>query len=592
MTPPDRAQRRERPSQRTMQDKHTRKTLDHIADLFLTGTAPAAPTPTPTPDDDQVSLGGFDAGPPAMGASWSESSGPFRLPPKVAAQHPWRDEHEQDPLLHLTNEPASAQQSLDERPDEDDVPKARPVNIQAVFVGNLPGFGLSWLTQYAWWLAHSAGPVGVLHVTDDDALALDVIAPNRATLDRLTPNGDHATEGDLIDTMHDLTRSGDTAITNWLIHLPMSTAPGVLSKTLDINQWTMLCGVDDAAIVATYLWLKQLGTVDRLGATRRVGLMVMGSDDAKARAAATNLNKATRNFLRTPVELIGTLARMTPVIRKHIGRFPVCEELWQRTLAFLEDLAVGVGAGDDHDEVVEPAPIELHAEPQSAPLEAMTAAYESPDEPEPYAFDDELLPLLGESQAGQAPLPEPQITRGAVPPKPAQRATLEPAAASAPPRMPTQTESREHAWANTSHDAPMLAQFIAGCTPIEARCPRQSGAMLGVDAAGRLHLMQHVQTADGAGNDAAAQQAQCNAVVDLLDACDWAREHLSVLGLTMPHQTGLTLDTQCEPIVHLFTHHARCAVDLVNRMGPVVQLHLLQPVRLGDVTRWVCNDLN
>ncbi len=77
-------------------------------------------------------------------------------------------------------------------------------------------------------------------------------------------------------------------------------------------------------------------------------------------------------------------------------------------------------------------------------------------------------------------------------------------------------------------------------------------------------------------------------VAQLIAAGTWVREHLPLLRLT---QRQCRFDQDAQPVLHLFTDQARAAAAMVATLGSVVHLHLLQEVRLGDTTTWCCAEL-
>jgi hypothetical protein len=45
-------------------------------------------------------------------------------------------------------------------------------------------------------------------------------------------------------------------------------------------------------------------------------------------------------------------------------------------------------------------------------------------------------------------------------------------------------------------------------------------------------------------------------------------------------------------VLHLFTSHAKGAVTLARHAPPLLRLHLLQRVAVGDRHAWCCTELN
>jgi hypothetical protein len=140
---------------------------------------------------------------------------------------------------------------------------------------------------------------------------------------------------------------------------------------------------------------------------------------------------------------------------------------------------------------------------------------------------------------------------------------------------------------------PDLASFLtdpadafAGAVALQARCPRYPKTQLLLDRRGRLHLLRRHARCGPEGSEGLRA-----AVVDLIEARAWVREHLELLRLSQPQ---LRFDAAARPLLHLFTDDAKTATALVARLGKFVRLHLLQqaPRRPGEAVVWVCADLN
>src|SRR5690606_2548438 len=89
-----------------------------------------------------------------------------------------RDEESHSDPSRNDGVPASAGMSPAERPDTPAPDRSQPLSVlvEGVMLGNLPGFGGAWLTQYAGLLAQQDGPVAIVHV-GDDSLDLELILP-------------------------------------------------------------------------------------------------------------------------------------------------------------------------------------------------------------------------------------------------------------------------------------------------------------------------------------------------------------------------------------------------------------------------------
>lgn len=407
---------------------------------------------------------------------------------------------------------------------------------QAVLLGNLPGFARPWLTQYAHQLACARGPVGVIHLAGEQ-IDLEVVSTqdDPALVAHATPRGDTAADAPaLAACLHRMANAPEGAVQTWLVHLPVPPTPETLAIALQLPNWTILSGADDPAIVGTYRLLKQHLERDPHACERCVELMVMGADDEDGARASEKLSSATDSFLRTPVRSAGSLRRMVPLGQRFLGSFADDGGLWPVVRDFIETLALQV------------------LEPGSA-----STGPPMPDTPE-----TPMTPLTQTAQdtAGVAGAPRPAAADGA-----------------GSPEAETRADDR------ADGSLPGLATFLTGVVPLEARCPHHPRGELVLDEAGRIHLLGCCRIAGDAVDELKT------AIVDLLGARAWVIEHLPLLQLT---QRQCRFDPASEPLLHLFTNHARAAVALTRDAPPSLRLHLLQRVSVGDSHTWCCTALN
>jgi len=290
-----------------MDDDATQKTLDVLGDLYLTGTASREPA---KPQSARSVAGQLD-GPP-----------PLRFPKAAIADRAF-GQRGQSPRIAPTSRPRGQSR------------------VEAVFLGNLPGFGGPWLTQYAHHLANEHGPVGVLHV-DHEQIDLELVGTvnHRDDLNDLAKAGNVPVSQGLVAALSSLTRPRLPVIGAWLIHLPMPLNETALTIAPDLPRWTMVCSNDQASIVSAYRWAKQLLRDEEEGeAPHRLGLMVMGCDDETARETARKLTETVGSFLDAGVELVGSRRQMVPVELRSLGSFEAGPGLWPRVADFLESQA-------------------------------------------------------------------------------------------------------------------------------------------------------------------------------------------------------------------------------------------------------------
>ncbi len=539
-----------------MDDASTRKTLDALADLFLT--EPEVET-HPARSDVQAEQ--------AVPVTMRGTPRPMRLPPKtpVAAVLAGGDRPEAvdatPPLtLRLPRpDPGRSDGRRSARQNEAD-----SIHLEAVLLGNLPVLGRPWLTQYAHRISQSRGPVVVLHI-DPDQIEAELICTTDSPRMRDTTIGDDGpvpTDGEsLAARLQSLAESQTHAPTTYLIHLPPPDSSGEQDWTLALKRWTLLCGADEAAIAAAYQLLKQMLERDPARAERRVGLAVMGSDEDASLAVAAKLNEAVGRLLETPVELLYSQKKMVPVQQKPIGQFANSPAQWLDLIAYLrratdEDML----ESDTTDRPRTPPAVVGRVDATSVRI----------DYDESQTMPD--APVVGAEQSPRdQPAGEPAYTAAPVATDQADRIPI---------RSGSPTACPEH-----SDAAPDLLHLIsathAGAVALEARCPLQPATQLILDQSGRLHLLRR--------QDEALHEDLRIALIDLIEARTWVRQHLSLLSLTMRQ---CRFDLSRKPVLHLFTSESKVAASLVGRVGQYVRFHVLQRIQVGDGTTWVSTDLN
>ena len=582
-----------------MDDSRTRQTLDALADLFLTEPETQTPPAQDTAADDQAPENGTDL-------RQSEPN-PMRLPPKtpVAAVLNGGDTcetvEETPPLTLRMPRPDSDRRVQSRRAGPGE---AETLHLEAVVLGNLPVLGRPWLTQYAHRLSQTRGPVIVLHV-DAEQIEAELISTTDARCASLATAGDdevsQAGGETLAALLQTLTNSKVDAARTCLVHMQPPDPPQDRGSAQDwatpIRRWTLLCGADEAAIVAAYQLVKKLLEADPDHADRHVGLVVMGSDEDASIAVAARLNETVGRFLATPVELLYSQKQMVPVRQRPIGRFANSQAQWLELISFLNRASP---AG-----VLQAVAAERHASdpliagrvaavnplvdsdgfatlPDAAEHRAVqanrAASSGGPENSPARVADDEVptdLPLVPLTLAPEAPAPE----------------TLAPEIPAPESAVP---ESLEHEYPEREHLDPvqlepestpdllrLLGTTLTGAVALEARCPAQPSTQLVLDQSGRLHLLR--RQVDSRNEDLRT------ALIDLMEARAWVRQHLSLLRLTMRQ---CRFDMRVKPVMHLFTSESKLAATLVGRVGRYVRLHVLQRVRVGERCSWVSTDLN
>ncbi|WP_428388208.1 hypothetical protein [Mucisphaera sp.] len=496
-----------------MNDHNTHQALDDLADVFLTGTNNGH-APAPTPDNQQST----------------------------------NNDH-----LRLSHT------------EEDDQPTERPsLGLEAVILGNLPGLGGAWLTQYAQHTADEHGTVALLHA-DDDALDLEIIGERRdqqPAPGRIPPNA--RDRDNLVETIDQLATNANAPLGRVLVHIEPyrngTIQPAALSKLAGFDRWTILCGADDAAIVACYRMLKHLVEANPQNAPRRISLMVMGSSEIDGLEAARKVQTAAQNHLGRPIDLAGSLARMRPISTRPAGRFTPADRAWLHFRGWMDDLAHG-----EAPLFVPPAENtqSLHDTEAQSPTEeqAMTQPLAEP-----------LPPTID-------PLPDAAILN------PAKETHHSRVGLHAQPNASPETVHSQEAPESTSvktteADAAALIKDhpdlgLRDALQLDARDPQNPDITLLLDAKGRLHLIYQLQKD--------AESSLDHALLQLKQTAAWATEHLQLLQLT---QRQCHFDTTAEPILHLATEQPQAALKQSRRLDPNLRIHLLQHVRIANLTGW------
>lgn len=607
-------------------DDHSRKQIDELADLYLTGV---------------IDQGDGDAADPLEGPE------PIRLSPKIDSgdasspgdsmesmtdQLDLTETDDPQPMLRLTendeesnaleDQPASPVATATIDGEEQTPGQAPTAMLEAVLLGNLPGMSGPWLTQYAQLIAQTDGPVAVLHV-GDSAIDLELVEP-RAEAEpapvrqtpavRIPPMRDGKTG--LVGLLDALTRSESSPTRTVLVRMDTDDQAMSLSRLGGIDDWTLLCGSDDASVAGAAQQLRGLIHAEPRLADRHVGLMVMGSDEDTARTAAERIASDTEHELVNRVEFIGHLKRMQPVHVREIGTFPNPVGVWPQLV-------------DWFDSLEPPQPLVETAVPQP---QQMTTTPETRADPQPQqepVKPQKLSPAAAKiakpAAPASAPAPRPMFT----PPRPAARTapqrsstTRRPAgttpsrteSAPTPAPQPAEAPSRPAEAPKAQAPQPEARPSVASAgeptrqapqprvlTPqpeldlvaligqgagaltdpvmLDARIPDQPNTQLAVDSDGVVHVLMR--------DDEEALSDTRQAVMQLIEAGRWTREHLELIALTQRDHDFVDQ----APTLHLLTGRADQATRLVGRLAGEVKLHLLQQVKLGKASGWFCTPL-
>lgn len=559
----------------------TRKTLDDLADLFLSDAAGSPQPGSPgNKRDNGLSTGEST---PQQGTDPFIGPDPFPFAPRRSRG--WVRSHalvanpSASPIaatpLDPTNQPVPPGERATENTDKwfdgpqaDGAAQREPVSkrVEAVFLGNLPGLSGPWLTQYAYALATQRGPVAVLTV-DDGEVDVELVAADECALDALEASvrGQRRTQS-LRAVLDNLAGSAQDGVNTWLVQFPTPIGLPTQVMARDLQRWTLLCGADDAAIVGTYRLLKQLLGLSQVTPStnnsgpgpRRVDVMIMGSEETVGKAAAAKLNMAAGSFLKTPVRLAGSQARMRPVKTRLLG--PCVTEggdSWPQIISFLHEV---VGGGEPIDpNRAGPALEEAHQQGILASL--------GPRHGEPTVRGDRRMP----SRAMDGSDSDPKSDTGGEP-------------------QPGVSQSPFSEFV-AFEDPDLCAMLGCPAVPLQARCPHHSHVQLAVDTQGQLHLLASITSGVSQGDAVSMPDRDGLALVvlQMMEVSRWACEHSSVLQMV---QTQHRLNQVVQPVLHLFTDRAKAAVELVAALGSLAKIHLLQKVHVGTSSTWFSTELN
>ena len=562
----------------------TQKSLDALADLYLTEEVPRPETPMRTSSSGAVVEDG-----PAI----------TRTPSGISCQELNRRANGKGRRHHG---PGSA---VGTSPSGDEI-APQQVHVEAVLMGNLPGFGGPWLNQYAHYLAKQYGTVGIVHL-EDDQVDIELIPRQEKKVIQTHDDGSRPEGGtnSMISALYSLMTPGQEPIGAWLIHVPTPLTRQSLRVAADLDRWTVLCGADDAAVVGAYRLVKQMVDAlepfsdaqgmdeeisslddleepqDVLVPERTVGLMMMGSDEPTSVRAAHRIADTAEAFLGLPVQMVGWQKRMVPVYVRILGSY-VCEtaDPWPQLRLFLNRLAESWSNQADPQQTWSVDPDEKLEVLQQfgGGLEDELMLLDAGDQ-EPSLCDQEHAWLTeDEPSNGSATTQEGQLMSGEP-----QQAVVDP------------QDHIEAFTVESSMRRPDLGDFVEPQgVVLDARCPDSPDTVLFLDSQGVMNLLHRVEA--GPRDRAQANRGKpvvpeglLKAMAELVGTRCWVREHLSLLRLTASERPW---NLRADPVLHLFTDEVKPAVEVLKRVGDEVRLHLLQKLTVGAESGWVCTDLN
>lgn len=386
--------------------------------------------------------------------------------------------------------------SIRQHDRHDDLGPLPEPRVEALILGHLPVLASAWVGQFTKLSADDAGCTALLRVRAGTT-SIDLFNASAEPAPCASPE--------------DAVRAANSQARRWLVQVDETDEPA-LAALPSITSLTLLCGSDDAAVVACYRTLKSLGARDDTR-DKIVRLAIMGAAGDKAKAAADKLAAASRTFLGREIELVPGAVRVTAWNSRTLFR-GISPASLDSLVPLLECRGQPAPTGD-----AAPTPPEAPMTPDArARNVTRTDAFRA-------ALHDVMSPAgqVGplESRRPRRPL-DPVLSSPnthELAPDPTPASASEPltnaASATAPvsipdPLRPLPPIAPSFAVPNT------LVALIEGLSPISLACPVAPGVALARDAAGSLHLVASARAPGETGRawcelDAALAWATLNA---------------------------------------------------------------------------------
>jgi len=383
----------------------------------------------------------------------------------------------------------------------------RCTTVELVVVGHPPVRAGLWLTPYADARAREGGPTALLRL-DSDEPSIQILQPPEALVKMSAGPAGYST---IRDAVGDLARAG---VGMWVVRPASDVAPSELLEA-GADRITILSSADEAAIVGAYQRLKDLvEAAEQSGvALPSLGLAVLGADRQAAQRMRQRLNRTTSTFLEIQLPLVACVQRMDAAIRA-------------------EDF------------------------PRLA------------DEPAPSLAS--VLGWIRDASLSAQPLAASRVST--IEPDRGGNQCRRPSSVKIAPKPSVEVEPKDpdSSTEPDAHGAPItLARYVPGLTPLPVRCPGHERLELGVDSAGRLHVL--------------AREAQLR---DLYAVEAWANAHRELIARACTDQW---IDTTAIPVRHVFTDEPASLADL---HGCELRLHVLAPVTVAGRRGWYAAPLN
>lgn len=443
--------------------------------------------------------------------------------------------------------------------------------------GHLPVSAGLWLAQLSDRLARDQGPTGLVRFVAGQ-VHVEVFRGGRS--------GEPAEPLDLRDALELSTRLAR----RWIVVPEASASPGQVLRA-GRDGVLLLTGADEAAVVAAYRLIKAFAEEAMVEgrAIPPISMGVLGAGDVQVADAMTKLNRTSEAFLAMGLPLTLAMPRMEPLESTLRFMLPASRTVtFEDVPSLLRDLLQATPPSPKPRS--EPRePIESGGEPWpfAMPPEAAERA-DLPGEPrEPEIetaasgepIDDAITTPVQNSAAslrrlvagragewdsiGQGPFAEAPARGEAakLPPAPADGFVRASMLGGAAGEDRAEIEHR-------SLPSPLLPRFDS-LSPLPIACPYHPSVELGVDAAGRLHLV-----------------APLERLIEVEATAAWAADHAAMLRMACP---GIEAGDPSDMRIDLVTSRARDAMPLAHSR---IRLHLLAAVSLGRERGWLMLPLN
>ena len=458
--------------------------------------------------------------------------------------------------------------------------------VTVAVAGHLPVSAGLWLAQLSDRLARDQGPTGLVRFVAGQ-VHVEVFRGGRS--------GEPAEPIDLRDALEISTRIAR----RWIVVPESSASPGQVIRA-GRDGVLLLTGADEAAVVAAYRLIKALAEEAMVEgrAIPPISVGVLGAGDVQVADAMTKLNRTSEAFLAMGLPLTVAMPRMEPLESTLRFMLPGSRTItFEDVPALLREMLRATppspGAWGPRPDAAAEHPMEPKGDPWPFVLPA--DAGERPDSfaesaesrDEPRSVPDPSEPV-GETIATPVQNSAESLRR-LIAGRPGSWESIgkgpfaEPPARGEPAKLPpspgdgfvnasmlggTEAGQARGQIETRSLPSPLLPRFEE-LSPLPISCPYHPEVELGVDAAGRLHLV-----------------APLDRLVEVEATAAWAADHAAMLRLACP---GIEAGDPSDLRIDLVTSRAREAMPLVHSR---IRLHLLASVAVGRERGWIRLPLN